>query len=188
MLPCSVHLFPIWQAVNDLTVSARLNKSPWRAHLVFFSSLFFTVERLFITLYTFHKFSINMSGWDAWLPQITGVGFAGGLLLRDDNVFLAATPGYQPTQAEIANICGKFKKGNWNDGTGVSFAGQKYMALRCDTEFAEFKMGTKGASAFHTPNGTIAVCFYNESSAVNNPAAAGGAASRVQKVFADNGL
>jgi len=130
-----------------------------------------------------------MSGWDAWLPQITGVGFAGGLLISADGAFLAATPGYVATAAECASLANKFKKPDTWSATPTTFQGQKYLALACNDHTAEFKMGSKGASGFKTARGTIVFCFYNENcAAVTSPAAAGGLAARVEGVFSGNGL
>ena len=129
-----------------------------------------------------------MSGWDAWLPQITGVGFAGGLLISGDGAFLAATPGYKATPAECASLANKFKKPDTWSATPTTFQGQKYLALACNDHTAEFKMGSKGASGFKTQRGTIVFCFYNENSAVTSPAAAGGLALKVEGVFSQNGL
>ena len=129
-----------------------------------------------------------MSGWDAWLPQITGVGFAGGLLISADGAFLAATPGYKATPQECASIAQKFKKPDTWSATPTTFQGQKYLALACNDHTAEFKMGSKGASGFKTPRGTIVFCFYNENCTMTSPAAAGGVAAKVEAVFSSNGL
>ena len=95
-----------------------------------------------------------MSGWDAWLPQITGVGFAGGLMISADGAFLAATPGYVATAAECLALANKFKNPDTWSATPTTFQGQKYLALACNDHTAEFKMGTKGASGFKTARGT----------------------------------
>lgn len=129
-----------------------------------------------------------MSGWAAWLPQITGYGFAGGALVASNGAFLAASPGYQMTAAECMDIVKKFGNPALFNSSPNTFAGQKYLALRCNDQVAEFKSGDKGISSFRTKKGTVVICFYNGSSAVQNPSQAGGVATKVQAVFDNSGI